>query len=169
MKFFSFVSLAGFVTLASGKFSRHHELGDHYSFADYLKESGKSYSASEYKHRQEIFEKNLLKIRQHNSDKTKTWKMGVNKFTDMTEEELKYWKGGNKKSLIKKNLSTKIPEKDLKSLPASVDWRDSDVITAVKDQVPLLCIILSAFFFSLTPFFPGTLRELLGSCSCGNN
>lgn len=138
MKFVSLAfSLASVVPLASSKYSRHHELGDHYTFADYLKESGKSYSTSngEYKSRQAIFEKNLLKIRQHNSDKTKTWKMGVNRFTDMTDEELKYWKGGNKKSLNKKNLSTKIIEKDLKSLPNSIDWRDFDVITAVKDQV----------------------------------
>jgi hypothetical protein len=162
MKFVSLisVSLASVATLASGKYSRHHELGENYSFADYLKESGKSYSATEYKQRQEIFEKNLLKIRQHNSDKTKTWKMGVNKFTDMTEKELKYWKGGNKKSLLKGNLSTKkISEKDLKSLPASVDWRDSDVITAVKDQVHFYFVLK---YLRLT--YLGTLRKLLGSC-----
>jgi C1A family cysteine protease len=158
----SAVSALATTTLAA-KFSRHHELTESYTFRDYLQESGKSYSnPEEMKMRQSIFEHNLQKIRTHNADKTQTWKMGVNKFTDMTEAELKYWKGGNKHSLRNnKKLTTKHSSAiDLKSLPTSIDWRDSDVVTAVKDQVISLLLPL------ISSLSPGSLWQLLGS-SCG--
>eukprot|EP00604_Paraphysomonas_vestita_P003503 CAMPEP_0174820588 /NCGR_PEP_ID=MMETSP1107-20130205/4512_1 /TAXON_ID=36770 /ORGANISM="Paraphysomonas vestita, Strain GFlagA" /LENGTH=299 /DNA_ID=CAMNT_0016036221 /DNA_START=51 /DNA_END=950 /DNA_ORIENTATION=- len=54
----------------------------------------------------------------------------------MTENELKYFKGSNKRIL---NQNRKIQSKnknlkDINLLPKSVDWRDANVITAVKDQ-----------------------------------
>ena len=39
--------------------------------------------------RLEIFKKNLEEIEQHNSDDTKSWKLGFNQFSDMTMEEFK--------------------------------------------------------------------------------
>jgi C1A family cysteine protease len=164
MKFSTLASLLSVTATVSARFTRHHELTDSYSFLDYLRESGKVYSTEEMKVRRSIFDQNLQKIKAHNADKTQTWKMGVNKFTDMREEELKYWKGGNKHSLRRnQKLSTKHSEIDLKSLPASIDWRDSDVITAVKDQV---CSALCSSVLGLTSPLPGPLRQLLGSRCC---
>jgi len=34
-----------------------------------------------------IFNQNLAKISAHNADSTQTYKMGINQFTDMTQEE----------------------------------------------------------------------------------
>lgn len=145
MKFLSIVAISS-LTLTSGttnKYSRSHEL-ENYTFHDYLKQSGKIYKSEEEFHfRQEIFNKNLQKIKKHNSDPTKTWKMGVNKFTDMTDQELKYFQGGNK-YLLNKNTkrSSNLMTKNLKDLPESVDWRNSDVVTAVKDQVLFIIYLL---------------------------
>jgi len=34
-----------------------------------------------------IYSENVAKINAHNADSTQTYKMGINKFTDMTQEE----------------------------------------------------------------------------------
>ena len=63
-------------------------------------------------------------------------KMGVNKFTDMTESELKFSRGGNKNALASSKVSQHVTSNlDISSLPKSVDWRDQGVVTTVKDQV----------------------------------
>jgi len=116
------------------KFSRHYEL-DNYSFDDYLKESGKSYDGKEYDTRSKIFKNNLAKIKTHNALE-KSWKMGVNRFTDMSDNELKSSFGADKRALY---TTTKQPTSVLKgstkSLPSSIDWRDvENAVSAVKDQ-----------------------------------
>ena len=40
-----------------------------------------------------IFSNNLHKIREHNKDGSKSWRMGVNKFADMTNAEYNTFKG----------------------------------------------------------------------------
>jgi cathepsin L len=83
---------------AQGKqFSKHHEL-DTYTFDQYLKEGNKKYSGDEYAKRLEIFSANLEKIKAHNQEK-RSWKMGVNKFTDMTPKEVSMSYGGDKYAL----------------------------------------------------------------------
>lgn len=140
MKFSTILTLSSLTLTSSIKINKYTKSThlNNYQFEDYLKESGKIYqNENEYKIRKEIFEKNLNKIKEHNLNKNKTYKMGVNKFTDMTENELKYFKGSNKRIL---NQNRKIQSKnknlkDINLLPKSVDWRDANVITAVKDQV----------------------------------
>ena len=85
---------ASLLVVQGGQFSRHHEL-DNYTFDQYLRESHKKYSGDEYHKRLEIFNENLLKIKTHNQQK-RSWKMGVNKFTDMTPKEVSMYHGGNK-------------------------------------------------------------------------
>eukprot|EP00602_Paraphysomonas_sp_CaronLab_P008337 CAMPEP_0185024262 /NCGR_PEP_ID=MMETSP1103-20130426/7253_1 /TAXON_ID=36769 /ORGANISM="Paraphysomonas bandaiensis, Strain Caron Lab Isolate" /LENGTH=388 /DNA_ID=CAMNT_0027557181 /DNA_START=51 /DNA_END=1217 /DNA_ORIENTATION=+ len=118
----------------SHRFSRHHEL-DRYTFEDYLRESGKMYSSDEFERRKEIFESNLKVIQSHNAGES-SWKMGVNQFTDMTRDELRYTRGADKVALAssKKVQTSQFHDVDISSLPKSVDWRDAGVVTAVKDQ-----------------------------------
>jgi cathepsin L len=114
------------------RFSRHFEL-ENYSFDDYMKESGKLYTGAEKAMREGVFANNLKRIRAHNSGKA-SWKMGVNRFTDMTEDELKYFKGGNKHGLSSSKVQTAPSNVDISKLPRSVDWREAGVVTSVKDQ-----------------------------------
>ena len=128
---------------ADARFSRSHEL-EEYSFETYLLESGKKFSGEQLNKRKEIFESNIKKIRQHNVNPSSTYKMGVNAFTDRTQEEISSSFGGNKHALgnkqptrgFKSALSTDSVKRAemLKSLPASKDWRDDGVVTPVKDQ-----------------------------------
>ena len=54
-----------------------------YSFADYVEEYGKVYPSEEHAAAREAdFERNLMKIRKHNSE-GHSLKMGLNRFTDV--------------------------------------------------------------------------------------
>ena len=56
-------------------------------FASYLAEHGKSYATKkEYEMRREIFERSLSAIMLQ--DDSITWERGLNKFSDLTEEEI---------------------------------------------------------------------------------
>lgn len=139
LKFLLVITLISFVSAkekSKNKFSRHYEL-DSYTFDDYLLESGKVYKNSdEYKLRKEIFMENFKIIQQHNSQK-KSWKAGINQFTDQTKSELKMNYGADKRALhLKTKNSTSIKSRfsDV-TLPASVDWRNvPNVVSPVKDQ-----------------------------------
>jgi len=76
-------------------------------------------------------------IKQHNLDNTKSWKMGVNQFTDKTDDEFNLLLGLNKPLLHLQHHSDKkrayVPFQSL-DLPETVDWRERNIITPVKDQ-----------------------------------
>ncbi len=59
-----------------------------------MQEHGKKYNAKEAAIRKPIFQRALAAVLAHNVDATKTWKMGVNRFTDMTLAEKKRFLGG---------------------------------------------------------------------------
>lgn len=78
---------------AASKRPKWHQL-EGYSFERYVADFGRVYSSTnEYMQRQTIFYNKLKQIQAHNGDRTKSWKRGVNMFTDMTPEE---WKAYNK-------------------------------------------------------------------------
>lgn len=82
------LTLAVLVACAAAA-TRWHQL-DGYSHADYELEFGKKYADdAERSLRRQLFETKLAGIRRHNMDPTKTWKEGVNQFTDRTEAEFK--------------------------------------------------------------------------------
>jgi cathepsin L len=108
-----------------------------YTFQKYQAEFSREYTDEEVPIRREIFERNLQAIRQHNADPTKTWKVGVNHFTDRTDAEFRT-RLGLKKSLLYKHHAESLvverpPVTDM-AIPSSVDWRDKGIITPVKDQ-----------------------------------
>ena len=72
-----------------------HELND-YTYEQFVAEYKKTYGFGEleYNLRKEIFENNLAMIKAHNADPTQTWTMNVNKFADMTKEEMKRFRKG---------------------------------------------------------------------------
>jgi len=111
---------------------------DNYTFKDYVVEYNKVYSsAGEAEFRQSIFEQKLRIIKEHNKDTSKTWKKGVNHLTDRTETEFKQLLGV-KKSLIRHGSSApRIKPSTFTSspsVPSSRDWRQSNIISSVKDQ-----------------------------------
>lgn len=138
------IVVACLVLAVTSKHSKWFELDD-YTFEKYISEFGKKYmSVDEHNQRESLFYEKLSKIKQHNKDHSKTWKEGVNHFTDRTEEEFMQVLGLNKQllystkykrdqSFTKKPISHVNPI-DVKALPPSVDWRTKGIISAVKDQ-----------------------------------
>ena len=57
-------------------------------FMDYVAEFRKSYSSQEeFSYRAKVFKENFKKVDEHNRPETSSYKMAINEFSDMTEEE----------------------------------------------------------------------------------
>jgi len=112
-----------------------HELeSTNYNFKQYVKDFHKSYNSKEYKLRKSIFDSRLKEHKIHNSNPTKSWKVGINQFTDQTEEEVKVLLGGKKSVEHHKRFIKSENYNFPKNPSASVDWRQKGIITPVKDQ-----------------------------------
>ena len=122
---------ATYYTLSS---SSTDELALH--FDNYRATFNKNYQTEEeFNFRKSIFEDNLKIINEHNA-KGKSWTMGVNPFTDWTNEEYKRMLG------YKSQKKTSDEFKELGDLPTNckdikhknIDWRKEGYVTAVKNQ-----------------------------------
>ncbi|KAI1303082.1 Cathepsin L [Halotydeus destructor] len=99
----------------------------------------KLYTAEEESLRRTIFELNVVKIAAHNIRADlglKSYRLGVNKFADMTNEEFVRVRNGLRTELKdNRQVPTRdFAEVDISDLPASVDWRTKGIVTPVKDQ-----------------------------------
>nr|GEX89357.1 low-temperature-induced cysteine proteinase-like [Tanacetum cinerariifolium] len=105
-------------------------------YESWLVQHGKTYNALGEKDRRfEIFKDNLRFIDQHNSV-DRSYKVGLNKFADLTNEEYRTMYTGVKKSNknINKVKSDRYVFRSGESLPESVDWREKGAVASVKDQ-----------------------------------
>lgn len=62
------------------------ELKESYTHSQYMKDFAKQYTEQERAFREKVFHTNLKRILKHNSG-GHSWKAGVNKFTDWTQQE----------------------------------------------------------------------------------
>jgi C1A family cysteine protease len=107
------------------------------SFEDFCQHFGKRYDddVRELERRRSIFDANVETIRMHNQ-KESSFRMGVNKFTDLTSEEFgeQFARGlrGNGVGVEKNNKRTvTLPEAHG---DATIDWRTLGAVTPVKNQ-----------------------------------
>jgi len=106
-----------------------------YSFEDYLGEFNKNYAKADYFSRKALFNANLQKIQDHNSNPSKTWFMAVNEFTDLTPEEFKASRLGELHDVDDSNYVGEFSATSLGGVPDSIDWRTTaGVVTPVKNQ-----------------------------------
>lgn len=117
-----------------------------------------SNALGEKEKRFEIFKDNLRFIDEHNSQNL-TYKLGLNRFADLTNEEYRSRYLGTRKSVRKNGLKSKVSDRYLprvgESLPDSVDWRKKGAVVGVKDQGSC------GEFFIL--YFSNSSTELLNS------
>lgn len=60
----------------------------HQQYRDYLQRFNKvTPNDFEFLYRSSLFQKFLIQMEKHNSNPTQTWKMAVNEFSDLTQEE----------------------------------------------------------------------------------
>jgi cathepsin L len=109
-------------------------------FTNFLIKFDKSYDVDEMFHRYNIFKRNLDLIDSHNAAHAQgkfTFKLGINKFADVTNDEYKKVLGLKRKDKVApENKSGR--HHHLRSLPDGVpdawDWRPLGAVTEVKDQ-----------------------------------
>ncbi|XP_075483333.1 senescence-specific cysteine protease SAG39-like [Primulina tabacum] len=80
-----------------------------------------------------IFKKNVEFIEHSNSEGTRTYKLGINEFADLQNEEFRAARNGHKKFTHKKS-STPFRYEGVTDVPESMDWREKGAVTGVKDQ-----------------------------------
>lgn len=81
----------------------------------------------------EIFSKKVEEVSAFNAQDD-SWTKGINKFSDMTDEEFSAHYHLQDTTEQKCSATTSVREEPLKDVPSSFDWRDYGVVTPVKSQ-----------------------------------
>jgi cathepsin L len=141
--FLSLVSIALLISSSvSATFLTVNSKLESYSFDQYLKDFGLTYAdGKEFAKRRELFDTELKRVISHNSNSKNSWKAGINKFSALTKDEKAQSTFGRKKipsGALKNAKSSELPAdfvvKPVSELPVSVDWREKNVVSTVKDQ-----------------------------------
>ncbi|EKF39072.1 cysteine protease, putative [Trypanosoma cruzi marinkellei] len=109
-----------------------------YTFEKYISDFGKRYAdPEEHRKRNAIFNENLAKIRAFNGVLGRSYRLGINKFSDMTKEEFNAKFNGRVATPQSTRLSQSPPYKYTRTtFPEALNWQEAKnpVLTPVKDQ-----------------------------------
>lgn len=89
--------------------------------------------ASERQKRFEIFKENVERIDSFNRGNEKPYRLGVNQFADLTNEEFKATRNGFKSHMCSTDGAS-FKYENITSVPSTVDWRKKGAVTPIKDQ-----------------------------------
>jgi len=111
------------------------------AFASFITQHNKSYTQSDFFNRYNIFKSNMEMIRQHNLSGA-SFQMGPNEFLDLTWAEFKAakitgFRNTEMSVLRESNVDAELvaaAANQQVEAGASVDWRNSNAVTPVKDQ-----------------------------------
>ncbi|KAM7520438.1 hypothetical protein LguiB_019400 [Lonicera macranthoides] len=109
-------------------------------YESWLVMHGKAYNGlGEKETRFKIFKDNLRFIDEHNNSENRTYKVGLNRFADLTNEEYRSVYLGTrtdaKRRFMKsKSVSQRYAFQGGDQLPKSVDWRVEGAVSPIKDQ-----------------------------------
>jgi len=102
----------------------------------FKREHGRTYTGLVDVLRKVIWQKNVLKVALHNrlyDLGLKSYTLAVNKFADLTHEEFVKTHASYRPPTIRATRRQYQAQADA-TLPESLDWRDEDVVTPVRDQ-----------------------------------
>jgi len=80
-----------------------------------------------------IFQKNVAYIESSNKDANKPYKLSVNRFADLTNEEFKASRTGFKGN-VDSRMTSSFKYENVTIVPATLDWRTKGAVTPMKDQ-----------------------------------
>ncbi|XP_030462101.2 senescence-specific cysteine protease SAG12-like [Syzygium oleosum] len=99
---------------------------------------GRDYKdAAEKAKRYEIFKENVKRISAFNNGKDVGYKLAVNKFADLTNEEFRASYTGYKRRptrVLSSGAAKPFKYTNFTAIPAALDWRTKKAVTSVKDQ-----------------------------------
>ena len=91
--------------------------------------------SAEKENRFKIFKENVEFIESFNKAGNKPYKLGINAFTDLTNEEFRAAHNGYRMSSHQGSSRTKsFRYENVTAVPASIDWRTKGAVTHIKDQ-----------------------------------
>ncbi|TYH20337.1 hypothetical protein ES288_A05G422700v1 [Gossypium darwinii] len=88
---------------------------------------------NERQKRFQIFKQNVARIDSFNAANNKPYKLGVNLFEDLTNQEFTASRNGFKGHMCS-NTTTTFKYENATALPSTVDWRKKGAVTPIKDQ-----------------------------------
>lgn len=117
-------------TLTDASISEKHEV--------WMAKYGRAYNDNAEKEmRRNIFKKNVEFIENFNFLGNSSYKLGINKFSDQTNDEFRASSNGHKLSYNSKSRrSTAFKYENVSRVPHRMDWRKKGAVTEVKDQGP---------------------------------
>ncbi|XP_050225323.1 senescence-specific cysteine protease SAG39-like [Mercurialis annua] len=89
---------------------------------------------AEKEKRFQIFKENVEFIESFNKAANKPYKVGINAFSDLTNEEFRGSRNGYKMSSHQTSPVINFRYENVTAIPDSVDWRTKGVVTPIKDQ-----------------------------------
>ncbi|CAI9782058.1 unnamed protein product [Fraxinus pennsylvanica] len=85
--------------------------------------------------RYKIFKENVVYIETFNKAGTRSYKLGINQFADLTNKEFQASRNGYKMSTYQKSpKESSFRYENVTAVPSSMDWRKKGAVTGVKDQ-----------------------------------
>ncbi|KAK7389058.1 hypothetical protein VNO78_23890 [Psophocarpus tetragonolobus] len=107
----------------------------HVRHDQWMAEHGKVYEGHREKEfRYQIFKQNVKHIEAINNARNKSYKLGVNQFADLTDEEFKAMNNLKGHMLSKRSTTSTFKYEGVTNVPATLDWRLKGAVTPVKDQ-----------------------------------
>lgn len=108
-------------TFTTTLYSKNTLTAEDYEFMKFITVHGKSYGTKEeYEFRASLFKKTIAKIKEENAKTENTFTVGINRFADWTNEEIKRLLGYKSSKIFIGNVEA-LPGNV--SIPSSVDWR----------------------------------------------
>ncbi|KAJ6240471.1 cysteine protease [Anaeramoeba flamelloides] len=111
---------------------------DEIQWNKFKKKFNKLYEPLENSRRFAIFKDNVDLINKHNSDPSLGFKLGINQFSDLTNEEYQqkylYQHRKNEKKDLPQQSDKVHDHKNLKTVPESIDYRDEGLVTEIQDM-----------------------------------
>ena len=128
----SYLAIALLVAAATVLYTLEPSINQEKSqYLAYLKKFGKTIpNAEELVYRSRLFAEYVAKMEKHNSDPTQKWQMGINQFSDLTQEEFISTYLGEKST----TPIVEFNEPVNKGFTQEIDWRTKNYVTAVKNQ-----------------------------------
>ena len=110
----------------------HHEMWQLFdSFKERFERRYESFHELEY--RFNIFRSNMMDIIQHNANPNNNFKLGMNHFTDLTNDEFRQLNKLHGYSGVQSKYCSTYKYKQM-DVPNEIDWRSKGAVTSVKDQ-----------------------------------